>query len=322
MKLISIDWSDVANNTIAGLIVLVVVFIVSTVWAYFKSTRFRHFLDSAARRIRRVLGGVWSIMIRTGHLIKENWRVLVAVWVAVVVGLLSLYLAFGNWLSSVLAAVGIVSFFAVRWLIVHFTSTTRMFADRSNVVTGFAFFDVFDDLVGWERYRGGNCSLSTEMVRTGMFSLKKESPDDPSGVYKKIVPEINLGFIFTGWLFRPSASDGGPGDRLAIENEELNGYGFGISHNQHRIWIERRDNGIPEQIGPAFNFVDTLEDQWYQFKFYAGADGGFKVHLYNRAGIRLYMSQSALDDTYKTFDRVVVHGGSPFYVDELVIKTL
>lgn len=183
-----------------------------------------------------------------------------------------------------------------------------------------AFTEVFDSFDGWEQYLEGRVSHSNEVrPHTGLFCLKKEYRNDPHGGYKIIGKSIGLGFIFSGWIFRLSGKSGGKGDRLAIENEGFNGYGFYVNLAGKFAVIERRDGGIASKISRRSNF-DPPQDEWYQFEFYSSSDGKFALYLNNSQGDRL-LSITAVDSKYNQFDRIVIHGGQHYFVDNIkVIK--
>ena len=63
------------------------------------------------------------------------------------------------------------------------------------------------------------------------FSLKKSGFNDPNGGIKKFTA-TRRGILFSGWVYRPSHGDGGPADRLAIEDAKGNGYTIGSNLEQ------------------------------------------------------------------------------------------
>jgi len=180
------------------------------------------------------------------------------------------------------------------------------------------FMDDFGSFAGWEQYLEGRVSHSKEVrPHTGQFCLKKEHKNDPHGGYKIIGRSIGLGFIFSGWIFRPSGQPGGKGDRVGIENMEFNGYGFSVAHGTNFAAIERRDNGRPSDISKRINF-NPPQNSWYQFEFHSSSDGKFALYLNNSQGDRL-LGISAVDSKYNQFDRIVIHGGQPYYIDDIKI---
>lgn len=184
--------------------------------------------------------------------------------------------------------------------------------------------DQMDDFGPWKPYREGKVSQSTEVAHTGAFSLKKDSKDglgDPYGGFRQIGKTIRLGHVFSGWIYRPDKRTRGPGDRLAIEDEDFNGYGFTVGHYSDVAWTERRDQGNPQILSQKAS-CNPPRDQWYQFEFYMKSGGEFELRLYDRSGSEFCRVPSAMDSTYHSFDRVTVHGGFIYYVDDLKIEAL
>jgi len=193
--------------------------------------------------------------------------------------------------------------------------------DEKPTVIEAIFSDNFENDSGWQKYLEGNVSLSNEVPpRNGKYCLKKDNKNDPHGGFKIIGTKIGLGFIFSGWIYRPSNQPGGKGDRLAIEDSQFNGYGFAVAHGSNFVSIERRDQGLPTTISPKANFT-PLSDVWYYFELHVGVDGKLAFYLSNNKGDRL-ISLSAVDSKYSEFDRITIHGGKPYYIDEIKIITM
>lgn len=62
-------------------------------------------------------------------------------------------------------------------------------------------------------------------------------------------------------------------------------------------------------------------DQWYYFMFFLKEGGEIKLSLYSHNGTPL-ISVKAKDSKYKKFDRIVIHGGYPYYIDDLKIISI
>lgn len=188
------------------------------------------------------------------------------------------------------------------------------------------FQDQFDDFSAWKSYLEGNIHQSEEISHSAPFSLKKESKQgkgDPYGGYREIGETISQGFVFSGWIYRPDIRTNGNGDRLAIENSSFNGYGFTVGHYTNQAWIERREQGKrpPPRLSPEVPCAPP-RGQWYQFEFYVRANGELALRLCDQAGNEFCRIQNVVDKTYTSFDRVTVHGGFPYYVDDLKIEVL
>ncbi len=181
-------------------------------------------------------------------------------------------------------------------------------------------FDNFDSDQGWEQYLEGAVARSKDVqAHSGKFCLKKQNNNDPHGGFKRIGQKLGLGFIFSGWIYRPSNQSGGKGDRIAIEDAEFNGYGFGIAHASNFVEIERRDKGAATSISNRVQF-NPPQDKWYNFELHANQDGKFSLYLNNSRGDRL-VAVDATDSTYNEFDRVTIHGGHSYYIDDIKIIT-
>ena len=184
------------------------------------------------------------------------------------------------------------------------------------------FYDDFKEFKEWEQYGRGKIELSSDVAYKGRYSLKKDGPGDPNGGYKKLPKKINRKevecIIFSGWIYRPSDRMGGIADRLAIEDENFNGYGFFAGHNG-KLAIEKRTKGNPETLKEVE--WKPIEDEWYQFKLIIGKDK-LDLYIYNKEGDEIGKIEEIIDDEYDSFDQVAVHGGFVYYVDCLEVKVV
>ena len=183
------------------------------------------------------------------------------------------------------------------------------------------FKDDFETPTEWPNFGRGSVIYSSDYSRSGNYSLKKDANTDPHGGYKTISKPISRGFIFSGWIYRPL--DGGKNaDRLAVEDSEYNGYGFYVEHRRGLLRIERRDNGRDAKIvDPIIIDLQKVTDCWYQFLFQVKTDSTLDLHIKSDTGDQL-ASMTATDTKYATFDRVVVHGGYTYYIDDIKIEML
>lgn len=182
------------------------------------------------------------------------------------------------------------------------------------------FSDNFNKFIEWYNYGKGIVIQSNDIAHNGNFSLKKDSNSDPNGGFKKLKKRTGLGIVFSGWIYRPSKSAGGLGDRLAIEDSNFNGYGFCIAHNNNLVWIERRDRGKPSIISDKKNYI-ALKDKWYRFEFYLKEKGEFNLIIFDEMGGGA-VDLNGRDFIYNTFDQVSVHGGFPYYIDNLKVDRI
>jgi len=188
------------------------------------------------------------------------------------------------------------------------------------------FRDDFLSFEGWLNVEPGAVLLSDEMSHESATSLKKVGANDPAGGFKYIGKTLKRGLVFSGWIFRPSGGDGGPADRLVIEDLNGNGYGFGIRHEDKGVLliIEKRRGGAFEKnlswknIKPSNNI--SLRDSWYHFSL--------QITRYDLLVLNLdYKNQrighmKTKDSEYTDFARIAVRGGYPYYVDGLKINSI
>jgi len=198
--------------------------------------------------------------------------------------------------------------------------TEQPVLDKSSLL----FHDTFTTFEGWEQYGSGQVSHSSDLSHTGRFSLKKSSQigkGDPNGGFKEIGRSIGLGIAFSGWIYRPDQKTRGNADRLAMEDCNFNGYGFAVGHFNDEVWIERRQQGKPQRLGELFT-CSLPRGEWYQFEFLMKAQGEFQLRFYDHSGSEIYTSPTVSDSKYNSFDRIVVHGGFTYYVDDLKIQAI
>lgn len=278
-----INWSNLLENALAAIIGAGV--------------------RALVRRFRRRLNAV-------GRRIIDNWRLVIAA-VLVFCAVYGAYVVTQS-LWSVAVATGLVvaNILLTLWLI-------SLYRRKDKVV----FSDSFDSFCGWERYGSGTVSHVSQVSRTGRFCLKKDGEGDPSGGFRQIGRSISPGFLFSGWIYRPDRRTRGNGDRIAIENEEGNGYGFTVAHFQDQIWIEKRTGGSPSDLSPRLAFTPP-RGQWYQFEFHVRTGGKLGLRIYDAWGSKLHSIAGISDDSYCSFDRVAMRGGFPYYVDDLRVELL
>jgi hypothetical protein len=197
-------------------------------------------------------------------------------------------------------------------------------ADASSATSaqeaGVVFRDRFDDFAGWQQYGQGRVSRSDEITpRSGAFCLRKDSAGDPSGGFRQLPRPVDLGLVFSGWIYSPERRAGGRADRLAVEDRDFDGYGFCVDHGSDAVWIERRDRGRATVIGSRVTFAAPI-GEWYRFQFYMKTGGRFQLNLHSRSGDDLLTIPEAVDGRHSSFDRIVVHGGFVYYVDELKLS--
>lgn len=185
------------------------------------------------------------------------------------------------------------------------------------------FLDNFETFEGWTDWEGGTLEISSDFAHSGNFCLKKDKNGDPAGGFKSIRSQIELGVVFSGWIYRPSNLPGGKADRLAIEDDNHNGYGFSVNHTNNVVQIERRDRGENKFISSEFHGkLKIPKDDWYRFMFYMRKEGIFELYLYDKEGPLIAEALSREDHSYSVFSIVAIHGGYPYYIDDLRVETL
>jgi len=237
----------------------------------------------------------------------------VAIWyvIPLAVGLLI-------WLSEIISPFDILIYTILLAFVI--VSSVRIIRSLRSKNGSILFFDN-SDFDNWEIYRDGMISRDTENSYSFRACLRKHNRPDPHGGYKLIGGEIVPDILFSGWLYRPSNVETlGTAERLALEDRNYDGYGFYVSHGINRVGIERRHNGNEESIMEPIVHTPPL-DQWYHFRFFIRKRGKMELHLYDFRGVRL-LTVKATDKKYRTFDRVVIHGGVPYFIDDLMITRI
>lgn len=197
-------------------------------------------------------------------------------------------------------------------------SSGRYLEDEMSII----LTDDFEQQHNWQQYLEGEVSQSDEFAHSGKYSLKKGKNNDPHGGYRRFDVPISGGFIFTGWLYRPSEGMRGVAERLALEDDRGCGYGFCVSHKINEVVIfsmELRENGIcTENISYLFALRnDPLRNVWYYFYMQLTQNGILHFSL-DVSGNRL-RGISVKDSRYSEFTRMTVHGGHPYYIDDVQI---
>jgi hypothetical protein len=231
---------------------------------------------------------------------------------------------FGGQSAFIWAEVPSIPAAGVKTIYMYFCDVTA--SSNSSGQNTFIFFDNFEDndVSDWTTYQSGNVTAANDPgAPTGItsnYSLEKISYSDPHGGWKAIGTTLNTGaqgYILSGRIFRPSGYGGGAADRLAIEDNSFNGYGF-VTNHSNNLSIERRDGGTGTTIG-AQTSDDPPEDSWYKFSFLLMPGGTFDLYYYDIDDTSLWSLINRSDATYSSFDRITVHGGYEYYVDDLRI---
>ncbi|WP_148040551.1 pilus assembly protein [Marichromatium sp. AB32] len=193
------------------------------------------------------------------------------------------------------------------------------FSSTSDTQTSQQVFDDSDFSSGWIQYRNGEVSRdSSRSVDAITGSLRKTDSNDPNGGYKTMSQTVDRNFIFTGWIYRPSNSGGGNADRLSISDSDFDGYGVVFTSTQ--FGIEKRSDGNPSSLGSRQSW-NRPENEWYRFVLTSYDDGEISLEVYDDRNQQLGSISGITDSSYSSFDRIVIHGGHTYYVDNLSVST-
>jgi hypothetical protein len=200
----------------------------------------------------------------------------------------------------------------------------------SSGLNTFLFFDDYEDndVSDYTVYSSGGVQSSNDPIEpagyTSSYSLEKINNSDPNGAW------VILGFTmdtaansysFDGRIFRPSGYTGGASDRWAIEDSGFNGYGPILNHTGNTIAIEERTGGTGSALGSSVSY-DPPEDEWYKFTMYFRTGGIFDFYYYSMDESAGDQVTGITDNSTTSFDRLTVHGGFEFLLDEVRIRNL
>ena len=216
--------------------------------------------------------------------------------------------------------IGIILFFipVFQWLFKN--GGLKLFKIKWLAGNNLILKDDFATDKGWQQYGNGSIEIKQGISKSHGRALKKDKNADPHGGYLPIGKAIKNGFCFSGWIYSPKErGQNAWGDRLAIEGDNFDGYGFAVAQSLGWVEIERRDGGdeavcISERI-----IFSPPKESWYRFEFIRLENGEMFLCLYDLSGAKL-AQVFANDKKYNSFDKVAVHGGYPYYVDKLQIK--
>ncbi len=182
------------------------------------------------------------------------------------------------------------------------------------------FYDDFETFENWQNYSLGIVEQFCDLSFYGECSLRKTGFNDPNGGYRILDRNITRGIIIEGYTYRPDPWDGGSIDRVGIEDSGFNGYSFRVHHAQNYIAIDIRNGGTATLISQTVPW-DPPENEWYFWRFILYSNGTITFSTYYKNG-SLGATVSTTDLNYTTFDRIVVHGGYDYYLDNIFIRPL
>lgn len=163
----------------------------------------------------------------------------------------------------------------------------------------------------WEALGEGEVVLASECPGSNGPCLQKVGSGDPNGGFRKLEEPAIRPLTLTAWILHPSTRGGGPADRVALESEAGDGYGFCLTQRGTALWIERRDEQKP--LALAKKSVQLLEDTWYRYVLRMGAGGCVELRVFDEGGHEVEQILGTVDSTHTTFDRVTIRGGAEYY---------
>ena len=186
---------------------------------------------------------------------------------------------------------------------------------ETGVLPAPVFVEDFETWSGWNQYGSGTVAQTSTWAHGGSAALMKNLNNDPNGGWKLVGTPLPDTWTLETWLYRPSGWTGGSIDRVGIEDASFNGYSFGANHSGNTLFIDRRTGGAGTSlVATAFN---PPEDGWYRLVL-SRSVGTMTVEAFDGLGTLLATAATS-DPAYSSFDRVVIHGGYQYAVDDISI---
>ena len=182
--------------------------------------------------------------------------------------------------------------------------------------TSQTFVEDFESGAAWSTYRSGSLTTSTLQARSGTNSGLKSGNNDPNGGFRTLGFATAESWSLDGWVYRPSSFSGGAADRLALTDASFDGYGVNVNHGNDSFSIERRDGGQATTLGSVP--YDAIEDDWVQIRL--DRNGASLAATVSTAGGVVLATVTATDTSHGGSDRVVVHGGYEYFVDDITVS--
>jgi hypothetical protein len=186
---------------------------------------------------------------------------------------------------------------------------------NSNIII---FEDNCENLNGWNTYNKGKIDLIKNSLN-GTFCIRKYGSGDPNGAYKIIGDKFKVGFKMTVLIFSPEERQNATADRLSLENESFNGYGFCINPIARFCALEGRKNG---QSTGVFSMVEFIipNNRWYIVEFFLAENWYAEIKIYDTSKSMICKSNYTFKQEIVTFDRVAIHGGVNYNIDNILIE--
>ena len=194
----------------------------------------------------------------------------------------------------------------------------------SNAANTFVFFDNFEDgdISDWSTYGNGVLSAYSGGVDSSSYSIEKNTDTDPNGGYIAYTPSINdFELIFDT---NKHATGAGAQTRLGLEDSSYNGYSVQLTDpagGAGNLCIETRAAGTGGNCDVASVGVSTAMNTWYEMRLRRYGTNNLEVDFRDQYGFTILQSSSGTDSSYSSgFDRMVIHGGEPFLVDDIRLR--
>ncbi len=188
----------------------------------------------------------------------------------------------------------------------------------------FIFYDSFNDLSKWRFFDSLNYRISRRIAHSKGGALYKVSGCHYDGLsdiaWAPLGRYYNFsdGYCLEGWVYRVVITCC-PCDQIKLEDSRFEGYGYAWCHSSNGCDIDKQAP-FPNWIGINGSRVkrNVLGD-WYRFQFITLPNSTFVLNIYDKNGT-LLAHAIARDKTYKRFDRIVIEGGNPYLIDDIVLR--
>ncbi len=187
----------------------------------------------------------------------------------------------------------------------------------------FEFFEDFEDFSGWKEINGGEISQDSYFPYTGSYSLLKDINCPPSGG-EKYIGKFGPGYILEFNILRRVTSVC-PYDEVGISNGTV-GYLFRFEHGDRPNLSIVLFDGEGETVISRTS-ASELFKEWYR-GYISLNESNLEVRLYKFSyigrGIYDYilLNRTSMKNPLGWFDRVLVLGGYPYFVDAIRIRKL
>lgn len=195
---------------------------------------------------------------------------------------------------------------------------TTQSGSANNSAGGNVLGDDFETWSGWSAYGSGTVAQSNAAQHRGQYALLKSTNADPNGGYKLLGSSVSRDWRIDTWVMSTAS---GQAASLGIENSSYNGYSLSVTFGTgtNNLVIQKRTAGVAATLGTAGSYTLNT-NTWYHVVFGSNGSANSLTLQILDANSNVAGSATATDTTYTgANDRVVVHGGFPYYVDDLNI---